>query len=493
MGKKKALYIDMDGTLARFHDADKAFIEAMWTPGFYVNLKPFENICEAVRQFIKHNPDVDVYVLSAVLDTEPPFVVDEKNVWLDNHLPEIDKEHRIFTRAGEDKSQYIDMESCECFLLDDYNKNLYEFEAAGGVSIKFHNDVNHKGLGEFGGSKGKLWEGAIVHYDKVPELTCLQLEGYLGKIKGFEDFVIVDDVLVEYTGQNETVVIPEGIREVEMNAFANNQYVKHVEFPSSLETIKPGAFAGVDLQELNLPENLRTISYNAFVGCKSLLKVDVPGSVRHLHVSAFSDCDNLKEINFNSIYSDYSSENGILYSSDGFEESVCLCPAGFQGSFKTSDNIYGVGFEAFKGCTGLINIELNDGLNIIGASAFSDCSALKSIVVPSSVAHLLDNAFENCSNLESIVLSNELSELGHGVFDGCKKLSEIVVSDEALVRYCEQFNLLDEVFMTPCFEGLKARYEELVKGKVVDGLIEDASQRCSEQVVEGKSNEKEFE
>ena len=34
---KKAVYIDMDGTLARFHDADKIFIEAMWTPGVYGN------------------------------------------------------------------------------------------------------------------------------------------------------------------------------------------------------------------------------------------------------------------------------------------------------------------------------------------------------------------------------------------------------------------------------------------------------------------------
>lgn len=43
------------------------------------------------------------------------------------------------------------MKEKECYLLDDYNKNIYEFIHAGGRGIKFHNDVNHRGLGTFGG------------------------------------------------------------------------------------------------------------------------------------------------------------------------------------------------------------------------------------------------------------------------------------------------------------------------------------------------------
>ena len=184
---QKALFIDIDGTLARFHDADKTFIEAMWTPGFYISLKPFENLVAAVKLFIEKNPDVEVYVLSAVLDTEPPFVVDEKNKWLDIFLPEIDREHRIFTRAGEDKSAYLDMQGHECYLLDDYNKNLYEFEHAGGSGIKFHNDVNHRGLGAFGGSRGNLWQGDIVHFSDSPEKICSDLKECISKVRSINE------------------------------------------------------------------------------------------------------------------------------------------------------------------------------------------------------------------------------------------------------------------------------------------------------------------
>lgn len=172
---KKRLFVDMDGTLAQFHDVEKTFIEAMWQQGFYINLKPFENMVNGLRSFIKSNPDVEVYVLSAVLDTDPPFVVDEKCAWLDKYLPEIPVERRIFTRAGTNKADYIGELGSGDYLIDDYNKNLVEFEQAGAHSIKFRNNVNHQGKGAYGGEKGPLWSGPLVSYDSSPEDIAKQL------------------------------------------------------------------------------------------------------------------------------------------------------------------------------------------------------------------------------------------------------------------------------------------------------------------------------
>ena len=209
MAKKKALYLDIDGTLARFHDADKTFIEAMWTTGFYLYLKPFENLVDAVRIFAWKHPDVAIFALSAVLDTDPPFVVGEKNAWLSHYVPEIEERNRIFTRAGDDKSQYIDMEQYECFLLDDYNKNLYEFEAAGGRGIKFHNDVNHRGLGEFGGNKGNMWTGEMLHYYDSPEKICGDLEDIIfGKTLDYKENYLelcLDNVLEDASARSNEV------------------------------------------------------------------------------------------------------------------------------------------------------------------------------------------------------------------------------------------------------------------------------------------------
>lgn len=177
---KKRLFLDMDGTLARFHDVDKQFIEAMWQQGFYTGLKPFENMVEGVKLFIKQHPEVDVYILSAFLDTDPPFVIGEKNEWLDKYLPEISWNNRKFLRAGENKAEAIGRVGPNDYLLDDYNKNLHEFEASGAFSIKFRNDVNHQGKGAYGGEKGALWQGPMVSYDSAPEEIAEQLGSLMG-------------------------------------------------------------------------------------------------------------------------------------------------------------------------------------------------------------------------------------------------------------------------------------------------------------------------
>lgn len=511
MSKKKALYIDIDGTLARFHDADKMFIEAMWTQGFYVGLKPFENLVEAVRLFKEQNPDVEVFTLSAVLDTDPPFVVGEKNEWLDRYLPVIDNEHRIFTRAGEDKSSYIDMEAYECTLLDDYNKNLYEFEAAGGHAIKFHNDVNHRGLGEFGGSKGNLWAGDIVHHYDLPEKICMDLEELiLGKGKDekenaldFEedknkDFVIEDGVLVEYLGHEETVVIPDGIWEIGINAFWNNQELKHVIFPESVERIAAGAFAGVNLEQLILPKNLLEIGRGAFEGCNSLEYVRIPASVYGLSVRAFNCCKNLKSIEvdkgnrhfFNqdgAVFKRYSGSDGVFY--------LHRCPTGLSGEVVFEKKFDIITQSAFENCDKVVVVKLPDGVRGIHNDAFFGCSALEHIVLPQSVEHLRDSVFAQCHNLKSVVMPDNLGYMGERIFDGCYNLEEIVISDKALVDYCEHFNFLDEVFMLPCFEGLSVRYEALVKERDalqfgVDEVLSNAKERAGNSKI--SSNERDF-
>lgn len=504
MSKQKALYVDIDGTLARFHDADKMFIEAMWTPGFYRELRPFENLVEAVRMFIRKHPEVEVFALSAVLDTDPPFVVGEKNAWLNHYVPEIGESNRIFTRAGEDKSKCLDMEQYECHLLDDYNKNLYEFEAAGGHSIKFHNDVNHRGLGEFGGSKGNLWAGDLVHHYDSPEKICRDLEEMvLGKSKdeienGIDpeseknpDFVIEDDVLVEYLGHAETVVIPEGIREIAINAFWNNQELKYVVFPESLEKIGNGAFAGMDLQQLILPKNLKEIGKNAFEGCDSLEYVRIPASVNGLSARAFDCCKNLRLIEVDKGNRLYYNQDGVVFSRISGSGCSYLqrCPTGVSGKVFLRKEFDAILQSAFENCNKVTSVELPYGVYTIHNDAFFGCSSLEHIDLPQSVRNIHDSVFARCENLRSVVIPDGLNFMGDRIFDGCHSLEEIMISDEALVEYCEKFDFLDLVFMTPCFEELSVRYESLVMERDsarsgIDGILDNAKDRAGKPACE---------
>ncbi len=151
------LFVDMDGTLARFHD-EVQYLERMFEKGFFLDLKPFDEAVRAINDLAENeNDDYEVFVLSAAIDGEPPYCRDEKHQWLDEHCPGIDREHRIFTKTGVPKSEYIPGGISESDILwDDYNKNLEEWQQAGGTAVKCHNNINHKGL------IGPLWQGELV-------------------------------------------------------------------------------------------------------------------------------------------------------------------------------------------------------------------------------------------------------------------------------------------------------------------------------------------
>lgn len=165
----KRIFIDMDGTLARFHD-EVQYLERMFEKGFFENLKPFENMTEAVRQ-LSQNPNYEVFILSAAVEGEPPYCNTEKNRWIDKYIPEIPLENRIFTRVGEPKSAYIlGGINKDDILIDDYNVGLEAWERDGGTAIKCKNNINHKGL------IGELWQGALVDNQCSAEQIVMDFE-----------------------------------------------------------------------------------------------------------------------------------------------------------------------------------------------------------------------------------------------------------------------------------------------------------------------------
>lgn len=165
------IYIDMDGTVARFHD-ENLYLERMFEKGFFRDLKPFENAVSAIKELVKDNTS-EIFILSATVNS---CSLEEKQEWLDRYLPEIDKEHRIFTSLNVPKSEAIGHKLTDkSILIDDYNKNLMEWEKAGGTSVKAKNNINHKGL------HGELWSGKlidVVNGDVYSDICKLANENY---------------------------------------------------------------------------------------------------------------------------------------------------------------------------------------------------------------------------------------------------------------------------------------------------------------------------
>lgn len=153
---KQRLFVDMDGTLAEFKSVDT--LEKLYEKNYFASLNPHENVILAIKEIIKHNPEIEVNILSSVL-SDSKYALEEKNQWLDIFLPEIDKAHRLFPPCGMDKKEYIKGGVHENdFLLDDYTQNLTLWQPPA-RGIKLLNGINH--------TRG-TWEHDCLRIDKDP-------------------------------------------------------------------------------------------------------------------------------------------------------------------------------------------------------------------------------------------------------------------------------------------------------------------------------------
>lgn len=155
--EKIRLAVDMDGVLAEFQRVDT--LETLYEKGYFFNLKPIQNVVDAIRDIVFNHPEVEVYIMTSVL-SDSKYALEEKNQWLDKYLPEIEEQRRIFPPCGENKLEYMPGGIRETdFLLDDYTNNLTLWEPPA-RGIKLLNGINHT---------RETWRGNRLRYDKSPE------------------------------------------------------------------------------------------------------------------------------------------------------------------------------------------------------------------------------------------------------------------------------------------------------------------------------------
>ena len=184
---KQRLFVDMDGTLAEFKTVDT--LETLYEKDYFINLKPNENVLGAIKQLIADN-DFDVYILSAYL-TDSRYALEEKNAWLDKYLPELPQEKRLFVPCGTDKSVAVPgLIRPDDYLLDDYTKNLSEWEPPA-RGIKLINGTNHT---------NGTWQGDKIQFTHAPEeLSSMISDVMKGWTHFYEDRIVTDSVTMHST------------------------------------------------------------------------------------------------------------------------------------------------------------------------------------------------------------------------------------------------------------------------------------------------------
>lgn len=153
----------MDGTLAMFNSKKNALKRFDNEKGFFANLKPFVNI-DTINQLVDNNI-VEVFIISASPNEQADI---DKKQWIDTYLSSVKPENICFCRLGQNKAQIIkeqlniDIDN-NCYLLDDYTKNLIEWNNSNGIGIKR--------LTSLANNSRKIWKGLSIR--NLNQLTTL--------------------------------------------------------------------------------------------------------------------------------------------------------------------------------------------------------------------------------------------------------------------------------------------------------------------------------
>ena len=235
---------------------------------------------------------------------------------------------------------------------------------------------------EIGASVSFIGDSA---FSNCTSLTRVSFLGFLDNIESnafyntpwitnsTDEFVILGGTtLIKYNGTSEKVVVPDGVKKIEANAFSWNPYVK----------------------EVILPYGVQKIGDNAFVHCYSLEKIEIPPTVAYIGAGAFDDT-----IWINNQIGNFVCVNGILIAYRGNDKSVTV-PYG----------VTGIGSGAFMSNESLVCVNIPESVIYIDALAFSGCTNLICANISQSVEWIDEYAFSGCVNLSLNVKEGSYAE-----------------------------------------------------------------------------------
>lgn len=172
-------------------------------------------------------------------------------------------------------------------------------------------------------------------------------------------FLIINNYLFEYFGDEKDVVIPENVDVICESAFENDRNITSVQFPESLYVIRDNAFSNCT--------NLSSLKFNGF-----------PLSIG---ACVFKNCPKLAD------------ENGFIF------VGKTLCE--YTGNSRT--------------------VVLPEGTEDIAKKVFSDKTELVCVTLPSSLYRVYSLTFINCPKLSAVRMMQG-TEIEEDAFINCPKI-----------------------------------------------------------------------
>ena len=128
---------------------------------------------------------------------------------------------------------------------------------------------------------------------------------------------------------------------------------------------------------------------------------------------------------------------GETYTVTAIDDAAFYECEGLTGTLVIPGSMTDIGENVFQACTGLNEIELQEGVTTIWHSAFYSCSGITSVSFPNTLATIFHYAFVGCSSLNSLHLPASLTTFYASAFTLDSSLETITVDENNPQFYSE--------------------------------------------------------
>lgn len=237
-------------------------------------------------------------------------------------------------------------------------------------------------------SKVMVWE-AIHADDFVKYASDVPGECHFSYIIFGDSVEYIPNSLCKYM-YNDSIRLPETVKEIGAEAFANCNRLQKINIPESVTRIGAGAFANSKkLKQLVLPSSLKELPEQLCNQCLALDSVKLPAGLTVIPQKAFSGCA-LRRV---TIPNSVTNIGNNAFSNCPLDTVV----------FPTSLNVLGDGvFNQLNLTTSPKHLVLNDRLVATGMSTFANWNDLETLVIGKNMSILGQDCFLGDSLVKDI-------------------------------------------------------------------------------------------